>query len=79
MYGKIKRGKRIFKIYSIMKKIILILTIVFVFPSFGLDECEVKELNYLMSVIEYKAKMNEIDKELINEWLCRNQNINCYE
>lgn len=77
MYGKIKRGKRIFKIYSIMKKIILILTIVFVFPSFGLDECEVKELNYLMSVIEYKAKMNEIDKELINEWLCRNQNINC--
>lgn len=77
MHGEIKRGKRIFKIYSIMKKIILILTIAFVFPSFGLDECEVKELNYLMSVIEYKAKMNEIDKELINEWLCRNQNINC--
>lgn len=62
-----------------MRKIVLILMIAFVFPNFGLDECEVKELDYLMSVIEYKAKMNEIDKELINEWLCVNQNINCYE
>lgn len=58
-----------------MKRLMLLLGIFFL-SSYSPDECDVKELNYLMDKIEYKAKVGDVNKELIREWLCKNENIN---
>lgn len=59
-----------------MRKILLLLVIV-ALSGFSPDECDIKELNYLMDKIEYKAKCNDLDKALIREWLCKNEKIDC--
>lgn len=59
-----------------MRKIGLVIFGVFSF-GFSPDECDIKELNYLMDKIEYKAKCNDLDKALIREWLCKNEKIDC--
>lgn len=59
-----------------MRKIALII-VVALCSGFSPDECDIKELNYLMDKIEYKAKCNDLDKALIREWLCKNENIDC--
>lgn len=59
-----------------MRSIIFIL-LIFLLCSYAPDECDIKEINYLMDKIEYKAKYEGVDKDLIKEWLCINQNVNC--
>lgn len=59
-----------------MRNILLLLGVV-VLSSYSPDECDIKELKYLMDKIEYKAKCNDLDKALIREWLCKNEKIDC--
>lgn len=59
-----------------MRKILLLLGAV-VISGFSPDECDIKELKYLMDKIEYKANKGDLDKALIREWLCKNEKIDC--